>query len=52
VGTVNHQQTQVRHANEQTTMNIYTQAVTDSARAMMEEFDQEMSPDGKDLRGF
>lgn len=43
VGTVKDQQAQMRHTNAQTTMNIYTQAVSDSLRSAMEEFDQEMS---------
>jgi integrase len=49
VGTVKDQQTQMRHANAQTTMNIYTQAVPDSLRSAMEEFDQEMSPAGEQI---
>jgi hypothetical protein len=30
----------MRHTNAQTTMNIYTQAMSDSLREAMEEFDQ------------
>jgi hypothetical protein len=33
----------MRHTNAQTTMNIYTQALSDSLRAAMEDFDHEMS---------
>ena len=43
VGTVKDQQAQMRHANAQTTMNIYTQAMSDSLRGAMENFDREMS---------
>jgi integrase len=43
IGTVKDQQSQMRHTNAQTTMNIYTQAVSDSLRSAMEEFDREMS---------
>jgi integrase len=43
VGTVKDQQAQMRHTNAQTTMKIYTQAMSDSLREAMEEFDQEMS---------
>ncbi len=43
VGTVKDQQAQMRHTNAQTTMNIYTQSVSDSLRTAMEEFDQKMS---------
>jgi integrase len=43
VGTVKDQQAQMRHTNAQTTMNIYTQAMSDSLREAMEDFDREMS---------
>jgi integrase len=43
VGTVKDQQAQMRHTKSQTTMNIYTQAPSDSLRAAMEDFDHEMS---------
>jgi integrase len=43
VGTVKDQQAQMRHSNAQTTMNVYTQAVTESLKDAMEEFDQKMS---------
>lgn len=43
VGTVKDQQSQMRHSNAQTTINIYTQAVSDSLKAAMEEFDRKMS---------
>jgi integrase len=43
VGTVKDQQSQMRHSNAQTTMNIYTQKVSDSLRQAMEEFDRRMS---------
>jgi hypothetical protein len=33
----------MRHSNAQTTMNVYTQAVTESLKDAMEEFDQKMS---------
>jgi integrase len=47
VGTVKDQQAQMRHTNAQTTMNIYTQATSDSLRSAMEEFDQDMAADAK-----
>ncbi len=37
----------MRHTNAQTTMNIYTQAMSDSLRAAMEDFDQEMAVNAK-----
>jgi integrase len=43
VGTVKDQQSQMRHSNAQTTINIYTQAVSESLRMAMEEFDRKMS---------
>jgi integrase len=43
VGTVKDQQAQMRHTNAQTTLNIYTQSISDSLRNAMEEFDREMS---------
>jgi integrase len=46
VGTVKDQQAQMRHANAQTTMNIYTQTLSDSLRKAMEEFDREIALTG------
>lgn len=43
VGTVKDQQAQMRHANAQTTMNIYTQPVSETLRHAMEAFDRRMS---------
>jgi integrase len=43
VGTVEDQQSQMRHSNAQTTMNVYTQAVSESLKEAMEEFDRKMS---------
>jgi integrase len=43
VGTVKDQEAQMRHRNAQTTMNVYTRSMSDSLRATMEDFDQEMS---------
>jgi integrase len=43
IGTIKDQQTQMRHANAQTTMNVYTQAVSESLRLAMEAFDQTMT---------
>ena len=45
IGTVKDQQTQMRHSNAQTTMNIYTQSVPDSLRAAIENFDLKMRTD-------
>jgi integrase len=47
VGRVKDQQAQMRHTNAQTTMNIYTQAMSDSLREAMEEFDQKMSANAR-----
>jgi len=33
----------MRHKTAQVTMNVYTQSMSDSVRAAMEEFDREMS---------
>jgi integrase len=54
VGTVKDQQSQMRHSNAQTTMNIYTQAMSDSLRLAIEEFDRQMSPktEKKTAKGF
>ena len=43
VGTVKDAQAQMRHTNAQTTMNVYTQTMSDSLQESMEEFDEEMS---------
>jgi integrase len=43
IGTVKDQQSQMRHADAQTTMNVYTQAVSESLEAALEEFDRKMS---------
>jgi integrase len=43
VGTVKDQQAQMRHSNAQTTMNVYTQAVSESLKSAMEEFDRKMA---------
>ncbi|MCU1325434.1 MAG: integrase family protein [Bryobacterales bacterium] len=43
IGTVKDQQSQMRHTNAQTTMNIYTQALSGSLQESMEDFDEEMS---------
>jgi integrase len=37
------QQAQMRHSNAETTMNVYTQTLSDSLRAAMNEFDEKMS---------
>ena len=42
IGTVKDQQSQMRHADAQTTMNIYTQSVSDSLKNAIE-FDRKMS---------
>lgn len=42
IGTLKDQQTQMRHADAQTTLNVYTQSVSESLRAAMETFDQRM----------
>jgi integrase len=47
VGTVKDQQAQMRHSNAQTTMDVYTQIVSDSLRAAMKEFDEKMSKDSE-----
>jgi hypothetical protein len=46
-GTVEDQQAQMRHSNAQTTMDVYTQAVSDSLRTAMKEFDEKMSKDSE-----
>jgi hypothetical protein len=33
----------MRHADAQTTMNVYTQAVSESLKIALEEFDRKMS---------
>jgi len=43
IGTVKDHQAQMRHKTAQVTMNVYTQSMSDSVRAAMEEFDREMS---------
>ena len=43
VGTIKDQQSQMRHSNAQTTMNVYTQTVSESLKEAMEEFDRKMS---------
>jgi len=43
VGTVKDQQAQMRHSNAQTTINVYTQAVSESLKSAMEEFDRKMA---------
>ena len=43
IGTVKDHQAQMRHKSAQVTMNVYTQSMSDSVRAAMEEFDREMS---------
>jgi integrase len=47
VGTVKDQQAQMRHSNASTTMNIYTQPVSESRWNSIEEYDRKMS--GGDL---
>ncbi len=47
VGTVKDQQAQMRHSNAQTTMDVYTQIVSDSLRAAMKDFDEKMSKDSE-----
>jgi integrase len=45
VGTLKDQQTQMRHSDAQTTMNVYTQAISESLRLAIEAFDQRMEKD-------
>ena len=42
-GTVKDSQTQLRHADANTTMNIYTQVIPESVRAAVEGLDQKIS---------
>ena len=42
-GTVKDSQTQLRHADANTTMNIYAQAIPESVRAAVEGLDQKIS---------
>ncbi len=41
----------MRHSNAQTTMNIYTQVVTESLRLAMEDFEKKMSKGSRSLVG-
>ena len=43
IGTVKDQQTQMRHADATTTLNVCTQAAPESLKAAMEAFDQKMA---------
>lgn len=42
IGTVKDQQSQMRHSDAQTTMTVYTQAVSETLKAALEEFDRKM----------
>jgi integrase len=42
IGTVKDQQSEMRHSDAQTTINVYTQRVSETLKAALEEFDRKM----------